>query len=86
MKQFEFVLLLIVLLSMIGKKASAYDAKIDGVYYNFIGSSAEVTYMDRKDMYNMYGYGHTEYNSDYTGSVIIPESVIYNTPVRDKKF
>ena len=44
--------------------ASAYDAKVDGVYYNLIEKAklAEVTSGDTK----------------YTGSVTIPESVTYN--------
>ena len=47
--------------------ASAYDAQIDGIYYNFNTSAktAEVTY----PMYNM------DY---YSGSVIIPSEVSYN--------
>lgn len=40
----------------------AYDAKIDGIYYNFSGDEAIVTFRD----YN--------YNS-YSGAVTIPESV-----------
>ena len=35
----------------------AYDAEVDGVYYNFSGTTAEVTSGDSK----------------YTGSVVIPE-------------
>ena len=44
--------------------ASAYDAKIDGIYYNLSGNEATVTY-----------------NNDckYTGTIIIPESVTYNS-------
>jgi hypothetical protein len=46
-------------------KAFSYDAKINGIYYNFNGDEAEVTYRS------------TSYNS-YTGDVVIPESVVYN--------
>ena len=45
--------------------AFAYDAEINGIYYNFSGDEAGVTYRDRN------------YNS-YSGSVVIPESVTYN--------
>ena len=45
--------------------ASAYDAKIDGIYYNFSGDNAIVTNKN------------TSYNS-YSGAVVIPESVTYN--------
>ena len=48
----------------------AYDAKIDGIYYNFNESFATVTYRYRD--YNKHIV------SDYTGSVTIPESIIYN--------
>ena len=46
--------------------ASAYDAKKDGIYYNFYGNEATVTFKDY------------EYNS-YSGAVVIPASVTYNS-------
>ena len=42
MKQ-HFTLLLILLLSMVAGQALAYDAEIDGIFYNFSGGEAEVT-------------------------------------------
>ncbi len=54
-----FCLLLTTLSSM------AYDAKINGIYYNFSGNSATVTYETNS------------YNS-YSGNVTIPEKVSYN--------
>lgn len=45
--------------------AKAYDAEIDGIYYNFYGDEAEVTYKN------------TSFNS-YSGDIVIPESFIYN--------
>ena len=51
--------------------ASAYDAEIDGIYYNFSGDEAIVTY---QKSYNSSPW----YTSDYTGAVIIPESVTYS--------
>ena len=47
----------------------AYDAYINGIYYNFKGDEATVTY-------KLYSNGI--YYSYYSGSVIIPESVTYN--------
>ena len=43
----------------------AYDAEIDGIYYNFSGTKATVT------------YASPDYNS-YSGDVVIPQSVVYN--------
>jgi hypothetical protein len=57
--------LLLVLVTMMSLVAKAYDAQIDGIYYNFLGNEATVTYRD--------GW----YDS-YKGDLIIPESVSYN--------
>lgn len=57
--------LLLILLALLPKVASAYDAYIGSIYYNLSGEEAEVTYKN------------TSYNS-YTGSVIIPETITYN--------
>ena len=59
----KFLCLFMCLFSCI--KAFSYDALIDGIYYNFNGDEAEVT------------YENTSYNS-YTGDVVIPEFVVYN--------
>ena len=61
-------LLLTLLLSMMSTDTFAYDAEIDGIYYNLIkGKAAEVTYKDDGD-----------YNKDaYSGEVVIPEKVTY---------
>ena len=54
--------LLFLLLAMLTSTTlQAYDAEIDGIYYNFSGNNATVTYGDIK----------------YSGAVVIPESVIY---------
>ena len=45
--------------------ANAFDAEINGIYYNFSGSEATVTYKN------------TNYNS-YSGQVVIPSSVTSN--------
>ena len=65
MKKNYFSLLLALLLSMVSTSVLAYDAEIDGVYYNFFGNEASVTYKD------------TNYNS-YSGDIVIPKSVSYN--------
>ena len=49
--------------------ANAYDAEIDGIYYDFSGNEATVTYKE---------YKNWTYVSDYSGSVIIPNSVSFN--------
>lgn len=56
-----FTLLFVALLPML---ASAYDAKINGIYYNFVGDEAIVTYANY----------HTP---SYSGVVVIPGSVTY---------
>ena len=59
-----FTLILLALLSIV---ANAYDAYIDGIYYNFSENEATVTYESLR--YNV---------SAYTGFVSIPQSVTYN--------
>ena len=63
--------LLLFLAAMLPMLASAYDAEIDGIYYNLSGDEAEVTYQS-------YDYNTWDYFSDYTGAVVIPKSVTYN--------
>ena len=63
MKAKWFILCMLALLVSI--TASAYDAEIDGIYYNFSGTNATVT------------YATTSYNS-YSGDISIPASVSYN--------
>ena len=58
--------LLLLFVAMLPIVASAYDAEIDGIYYNFSGNEARVT------------YGYSISNS-YSGDVVIPESVTYNS-------
>ena len=49
--------------------AWAYDAKIDGLYYNFTGAEAEVAYQRM-------GYA-SNFISDCSGDIVIPQSVTY---------
>ena len=44
--------------------ASAYDACIDGIYYNFSGDEAEVTYSRPR-------------GNGYSGDIVIPETITY---------
>ena len=75
MKKINLTVLLTVLMSMVGTKASAHDIKVenaDGVtiYYNYINNKTEleVTYE-----------GYNELLAErYIGNVVIPESVTYN--------
>ena len=59
--------------------ASAYDAEIDGIYYNFSGDEAMVTYKNTSD-------------NSYSGAVVIPASITYNdktysvTSIGDRAF
>ena len=45
--------------------ANAYDAEINGIYYNFSGNEAEVTYK-------------SYLNPSYSGVVVVPNTVTYN--------
>ena len=65
MKHFYLNHILLCLFLLLGTNVFAYDAKIDGIYYNFSGEEAEVTFMD-------------ENYQSYSGSVNIPSSVRYN--------
>lgn len=52
--------------------ASAHDFEVDGIYYNIQNSeklTVEVTYK---------GSSYSAYSDEYTGKVVIPESVIYS--------
>ncbi len=57
------------MLTCIGTNLFAYDAYIDGIYYNFKGTDAVVTYLKQNSSNN---------SSAYSGNVIIPETVNYN--------
>ena len=61
------------LLLLYAMVVSAHDFEVDGIYYNILSEedkTVEVTYGG--DHYN-------SYSNEYTGSVVIPESVIYNS-------
>ena len=69
MKHFKLTFLLIVIMSMVGAKALAYDAEIDGIYYNLSDTKATVTYKELDEDRDPY--------SDYKGNIVIPDHVIY---------
>ncbi len=80
MKQIFTSIFLIVLMSMVGTKAYAYDISVenaDGVtiYYNYIndGQDLEVTRYTTNINFNFY---------DYKGDVVIPEDVTYMSRTR----
>ena len=66
--------LTLILLALLPIIANAYDAKINGIYYNFSGNEAMVTY--QKEYEGNYGVHY--HTSDYSGSVVIPQQVTYN--------
>ena len=77
MKQQKLTFLLTILMSMVGAKALAYNIKVenaDGVmiYYNWIKNKTEL-----EVTYKYYHYLNSLEN-DYSGNVVIPESVTYN--------
>ena len=75
MKHLKLTFLLTVLMSMVGIKANAHDIEVanaDGktIYYNWTNNNTELSVSYR-------GSNADEY-LEYTGSVVIPESVTYN--------
>ena len=76
MKQLHVTFLLTVLMSMMGIEATAHNISVansDGVtiYYNWINNSSELSVTYR-------GSSYSNYSNEYTGNVVIPESVTYN--------
>lgn len=49
MKKNQFSLLLTLLMSMVSTTALAYHAEIDGIYYNFSRTVAQVTYKSAEE-------------------------------------
>ena len=76
MKKRKLAFLLILLISMLGNRASAHDIEVannDGVtiYYNYINDNTELEVTYR-------GNSYSEDKNRYPGSVVIPQSVTYN--------
>ena len=74
MKQLNIRILLTVLLSIIGLNASAHDIEMQNkgktIYYNYINNNTELSVT-----YRFFSY--SDYSNEYTGNVVIPESVTY---------
>ena len=71
MKNLKILFTALLLLCCVGM-AKAHDFVVGGIYYNILSSTEKtvgVTYG---------GYNYDSYNNEYTGSVVIPESVTYN--------
>ena len=68
------MLLVLAIMALSGLSALAYDAQVNGIYYNLTGDEAEVTYQRAEYLYVL-----TEpiVFSDYIGKVTIPESVSF---------
>ena len=65
-------LLFSTLLCLCSLTANAHNFEVDGIYYNITDATnktVEVTYK---------GYSYDSYSNEYTGCVVIPESVTYN--------
>ena len=52
--------------------ASAYNFKVDGIYYDIISS-------EKLTVAVTYGSSYNSYSNEYTGDVVIPESVTYES-------
>ena len=72
MKHKTFSFLLTMLMSMVACVASAHNFVVNGIYYN-ITSSTEFTVSVTYE-----GNSYSSYSNEYTGSVVIPETVTYN--------
>ena len=69
--------ILLFVLTLLPMMANAYDAEINGIYYNLNSTTkkAEVTYDDEQE------FGTPYFDQEYTpyrGDIEIPSSVIYN--------
>ena len=76
MKQQNIKLLLVLLISLLSVNASAHDIEVantDGkiIYYRYINNNTELEVSYRGNSYN-------SYSGEYSGNVVIPESVTYN--------
>ncbi len=70
MKHFKISFLLTLLMSMVSIQSFAYDAEVDGIYFDISGNSAIVTYHDDLDE-------DDEDHEEYEGNIVIPSSITY---------
>ena len=76
MKQINISFFLTMLMSMVGLNTSAHDIEVKNaynvtIYYNYINNSTELAVTYR-------GPSYSSYSDEYTGDVVIPESVTYD--------
>lgn len=71
MKRIKLNYLMLLMMAFSAVYATAYDFKVDGIYYNRSGDNAIVTYKSFSSSYPFY-------YSDYAGNVDIPNTVTYN--------
>ena len=64
-------LISLILLALLPVSASAYDAYMNGFFYNLSGDEASVTY-------KYYDEENLTYDAGYSGNVVIPSSFTYN--------
>ena len=60
------------LLLLCATAATAHDFVVDGIYYNITNDTNKTVKVTYK------GTSYSYYSNEYTGSVVIPESVTYN--------
>ena len=70
-----------ILVALLPLVANAYDAQIDGIYYNFSGDEAEVTEGNARGDYQIDDDEIITYDYSYSGTVTIPETVTYNEKI-----
>ena len=72
MKHKTFSFLLTMLMSMVACVASAHDFEVDGIYYNITSSTDSTVSVTFRGNY------YSSYSNEYTGSVVIPQTVTYS--------
>ena len=74
MKKVNITYWLFVLISLVSTKVSAHDIEADAngvtIYYNWINNKTELAVSIR-------GTTYSEYKNEYSGNIVIPESVSY---------
>ena len=60
------------LLLLCATMATAHDFVVGGIYYNFLSKTDKTVEVTFK------GTSYYQYSNEYSGSVVIPASVVYN--------
>ena len=71
MKTFKHLFTALLLLCSVGT-ATAHDFEVDGIYYNITNATNQTVAVTYK------GTSYSQFSNEYTGSVVIPESVTYS--------